>query len=131
MLNLPPSRPPTKRSLTCVHCVVMRAAARLGRRYARPFTFFSCSTRPPLVAMDGPQLYALVSHFFRGAAESAPGDGAVRVRIVSDVHPEIHVLAAAGAARATRLRTLAVPRHADGSLMGGFAEFYAPDAVGA
>jgi hypothetical protein len=124
-------------SPTCVHCVVTRAATRFGRRYARPFTLSSCSTQAPLVAMDGPELYALVSHFFRDAAESPAGDGAVRIRIVSDVHPEVQILATTGAKRAARVRTLAVARHADGSLMGGFGEFYgaddalAPDAVGA
>jgi len=118
-------------SPTCVHCVVTRAASRLGRRYRRGFTLFTCATQAPVVAMGGPELYALVSHFLREAAESSPGDGAVRVRIVSDVHPEIQILAAAGAPRATRLRTLAVARHVDGSLMGGFEERYGDGAVGA
>jgi hypothetical protein len=113
-------------SPTCVHCVVTRAASRLRRRYRRGFTLFTCATQAPVVAMGGPELYALVSHFLREAAESSPGDGAVRVRIV-----KIQILAAAGAPRATRLRTLAVARHVDGSLIGGFEERYGDGAVGA
>jgi hypothetical protein len=79
--------------------------------------------------MGGPELYALVSHFLRDAAADCPGDTALRVRIVSDVHPEVRILAVTGAKRATRVRTLAVPRHADGSLMGGFQEFYGDRAA--
>jgi hypothetical protein len=111
-----------KRSVTCAHCVVTRAAARSEHRYARPLTLGFCSTQPPLVAMNGPELYGIVTHFLRDAAESSPGDGAVRVRIVSGAHPEVQILAAAGPARATRVRALAIPRHADGTLMGGFTE---------
>lgn len=139
MSKLPPSAPSTTddrgrarheaKRPTCVHCVTTRAAARLGRHYARPFTLWSYATQAPVVAMDGPELYALVSHLLRDAAESCPGEAAVRVRIVSDVHPEIHILAAAGAQRATHVRTLAVPRHAAGSLAGGFAEGFGGDAT--
>jgi hypothetical protein len=117
-----------KTSPTCVHCVVTRAAAQFGRRHARQLTLGSCSTQAPLVAMDGPELYALVSQFLRDAAEGSPGNALVRVRIVSDVHAEVQILAATGASRSTRVRTLAVPRHAEGSLAGGFEEFYAAGA---
>jgi hypothetical protein len=110
---------------TCVHCVTMRATARLARCHARAFTLCSCSPQAPRVAMDGPELYALVSHFLRDAAERCPADSAVRVRIISDVHPAVEVLAVTGTKRATRVHALAVARHADGSLMGGFAESYA------
>ena len=118
-----------KRSVTCAHCVVRRAVARVEHRCARPFTLVFCSTQPPLVAMNGPELYGLVTHFFRDAANSCPGDGAVRVRIVSGAHPDVQILAAAGPARATRVRTLGIPRHADGSLVGGFTEFCGDNTV--
>src|SRR4029453_19610557 len=70
---------------TCVHCVTMRATVRLARCHARAFTLSSSAPQAPLVAMHGPELYALVSHFLRDAAERCPADAAVRVRIVSDV----------------------------------------------
>jgi len=127
----PPGRPGVKRSPTCVHCVVTRAVARVAHRGARQFTLCSCTAQVPTVAMDGPELYALVSDFFRGVADSSVEKGAVRIRIVSGAHPEIHIVAADGPARATRVRTLAVPRHANGTLMGGCDGFYGDDAVGA
>lgn len=110
---------------TCVHCVTARVTARLARCHARTFTLSSSTPQAPLVAMHGPELYALVSHFLRDAAERCPADLTVRVRIVSDVHPAVEVLAVTGTKRATHVRALAVDRHADGSLAGGFAESYA------
>jgi hypothetical protein len=74
--------------------------------------------------MGGPELYALCSSFLAEVVRSTVDHGAVRVRIVDDAHPEVHILAATGGGRAVRLRALRVPRHADGTLAMGFAEVY-------
>jgi hypothetical protein len=110
----------TGHSATCVHCVVTRAATRLGRRSAQPITVCPCAARSALVAMEAPDVYALVSPFLRAAA--ADEHGGVRVRILAEGRAEIQILAVTGAARTARVRTLTVPRHAEDSLMGGFPE---------
>jgi hypothetical protein len=113
-----------RRAATCLHCVVTRAASRLGRRHGGAMTVTATLPRPPRVAMEGPDLYALVSAFLGEALRDASDHGPVRVRIVDDAHPDVHVLVATGAGRVVRMRALPVPRHAEGTLIGGFSEVY-------
>ena len=82
------------------------------------------SSRPPRVAMEGRDLYALVSAFLDEALRGAPDQGPVRVRVLDDAHPDVHVLITTGGGRLARTHELPVPRHAEGTLIGGFSEVY-------
>jgi hypothetical protein len=113
-----------RRVSTCLHCVVTRAVSRLGRRQSGAMTVTATASRPPRVAMEGRDLYLLVSAFLGEAVLGASDQGPVRVRIVDDAHPDVHVLVATGTGRIVRMHVLPVPRHAEGTLTGGFSEVY-------
>jgi len=112
----------TTAGATCVHCVVARVADRFSRRRPLRVAVWSGSLRPPRIAMSGRRLYPLVYGVLRDLARDV-GDGAsVRLRLLDDAHPEVEILACACGARGVRMRSVRVPRHADDSLAGGFAE---------
>ena len=110
------------RGFTCVHCVAIRAANLFSRLHSHPVALLSSSRYAPLVAMEASRLYLLVYRLLSDLARDGGGQVPVRLRVLNDPHPEVEVLASMRTSRGVQMRSLRVPRHAEGSLACGFAE---------
>jgi hypothetical protein len=108
---------------TCVHCVLARALAAEAAALSRAgLAVHVRSTVPVSLPRAAGGVYRELRGFLREAAAGVRG-GIVRVCLV-DLPGRwcIEVLAAVPDGRGTRVLSRVFPRHADGTLEGGFLE---------
>jgi hypothetical protein len=110
-------------SPTCVHCVLMRAVARVGRR--RPGVVFAVRALSERcwVPMKPATLYRSICRTLYDAIDALPkGTAPIHIRLLGGAHPEIAIDCTANIGVTTVTRTLLIPRHCEGSLERGFVE---------
>jgi hypothetical protein len=103
---------------SCLHCALARAIRDEGEGLVIDLR----RSEPVLLPVPGQRIYRAVRRLLRAAR--AQGQGRDVKLTVADLPGTSHVevLAVVSAARGARVLRCLLPRHADGTLSGGFAE---------